>query len=127
MLPAEPAEPILDESVLAELLATTGDDAAFVRELVETYLAEAPAQLDGIAAAFRDADASALVRPAHTLKSSSATLGAARLSAVARRLEMAGRSGELDETATADLATVQDEWSAASQAFAAWLAAEPSR
>jgi two-component system, sensor histidine kinase and response regulator len=122
----QPAEPILDESVLAELLATTGDDPAFVRELVQTYLGEAPGQLDGIAAAVGGSDAAALVRPAHTLKSSSATLGAARLSAVARRLEMAGRSGALDESATADLATVQDEWRAASDALTAWLAKDPS-
>jgi HPt (histidine-containing phosphotransfer) domain-containing protein len=38
-------------------------------------------------------DAAAIVRPAHTLKSSSAALGAMRLSAIAREIETAGRDG----------------------------------
>src|SRR5574338_577980 len=86
---------LVDEAVLADLLASTGDDPAFVRELLETYLAETPDQLAAIRAAIEADDAEALVRPAHTLKSSSATLGAMRLSALARELEMAGRSGSL--------------------------------
>ena len=120
----QPVEPILDEAVLAELMTSTGNDTAFVRDLVETYLAEAPAQVEGIAAAIAAADASALVRPAHTLKSSSATMGALRLSAVARRLEMAGRSGTLDADAASDATTVRAECEAASAALTAWLARE---
>ena len=120
----QPADPILDESVLAELMDSTGNDMEFVRDLVETYLAEAPAQVEGIAVAVAGADAAALVRPAHTLKSSSATMGAMRLSAVARRLEMAGRSGELDATTAADAETVRTECEAASGALTAWMARE---
>jgi len=121
------AEPILDEAVLAELKATTGDDPAFVRELVDSYLAEAPAQIEGIAAAITGSDAAALVRPAHTLKSSSATVGAMRLATVARRLEITGRSGALGDGASADLDTLRAEWSAAAEAFQTWLAGGSSR
>ena len=39
-------------------------------------------------------DAAAIVRPAHTLKSSSAALGALRLAQIAREIEMAGRAGD---------------------------------
>ena len=120
----QPAEPILDETVLAELMASTGNDLAFVRDLVETYLAEAPAQVEGIAIALAGADAAALVRPAHTLKSSSATMGAVRLSAIARRLEIAGRSGALDASTQADAVTVRVECETASEALIAWLARE---
>ena len=120
-------EPILDEAVLAELRATTGDDPAFVRDLVETYLADALVQLDDIAAAVDGSDAAALVRPAHTLKSSSATVGAMRLASVARRLEMSGRSGALGDGANADLESARGEWSSASEAFTAWLAKDSSR
>jgi HPt (histidine-containing phosphotransfer) domain-containing protein len=125
--PVQAPEPILDEAVLAELKATTGDDPAFVRELVDSYLAEAPAQSEGIAAAISGSDAAALVRPAHTLKSSSATVGAMRLATVARRLEITGRSGALDDGASADLDTLRVEWSAAVEAFQTWLAGNPSR
>ena len=71
--------PALDEAVLNELKETTGDDPAFVRDLIETYLADAPVQLEGIEEAVAANDAEALIRPAHTLKSSSATVAAMQL------------------------------------------------
>jgi HPt (histidine-containing phosphotransfer) domain-containing protein len=123
----DPYVPVLDESVLTELMTTTGDDAGFVRELVETYLADVPVQLDGIAEAVTGDDAATLVRPAHTLKSSSATVGAMRLSAVARELEMAGRAGTLDPSAHAQLETARGEWQAASEALKTWLAKGKNR
>lgn len=117
----EPEVPILDERVLTEVMETTGDDIGFVRELVETYLADTPAQLEAMTAAVEADDAAALVRPAHTLKSSSATVGAMRLSSMARELEMAGRSGTLGLAAHAGLDAARAEWQAAADAFAAWL------
>ena len=50
-----------------------------------------------VAAARARGDAAAIVRPAHTLKSSSASLGAMRLSAICREIEEAGARG-LDRT-----------------------------
>ena len=113
--------PIVDERVLNEVKESTGDDIGFVRELVETYLADAPAQLDAMTAAIEADDAEALVRPSHTLKSSSATVGAMRLSSVARELEMAGRTGALEPSVPDRLEAARTEWEAAADAFAAWL------
>ena len=113
--------PIVDERILDEMVETTGGDIGFVRELVETYLADAPEQLDAINAAVQADDAAALVRPAHTLKSSSATVGAMRLSSVARELEMAGRTGTLEPPVAGRVDAARAEWTAASQAFATWL------
>jgi two-component system, sensor histidine kinase and response regulator len=113
--------PVLDESVLDELLESTGDDRAFVEELVSTYLADAATQVADIRTAVESDDAAALVRPAHTLKSSSATVGAARLAAVARELEMAGRSGHLDGATRSSVERVQAEWRAATGQLEAWL------
>jgi HPt (histidine-containing phosphotransfer) domain-containing protein len=119
----QPADaPLLDESVLAELLASTGDDIAFVRDLVDTYLSETPEQLDSIRGAVVAGDAAALIRPAHTLKSSSATLGAMRLSAAGRELEMMGRSGIIDSEAQPALDAANAAWQATSDAVQAWLA-----
>ena len=119
----EPAPdlPVLDPAALAELSASTGDDTAFVVELVETYLSDATGLLDAIGAAIAAGDADALVRPAHTLKSSSATVGARRLAETSRRLEFAGRSGALDDAAGADGAAVVADWEAARAALEAWL------
>jgi HPt (histidine-containing phosphotransfer) domain-containing protein len=121
VLPAD--APILDEAVLAELLASTGDDVTFVRDLLGTYLAETPEQLDAIGSAIEADDAGALVRPAHTLKSSSATLGAMRLSGLGRELEMMGRSNALDTTAQAANNAANQAWQATSDAIQTWLAA----
>jgi HPt (histidine-containing phosphotransfer) domain-containing protein len=116
--------PVLDASVLAELKATTGDDPAFVRDLVETYLADVPVQLDGIESAIAASDADALIRPAHTLKSSSATLGAMRLADISRALEMTGRSGALGASADDNAKAARAEWQSVEAAFSAWMAGE---
>ena len=117
----EPDPPIVDERVLAEVMAATGDDIGFVRELLETYLADTPAQLDAMTAAVDADDAAALVRPAHTLKSSSASIGAMRLSSRARELELAGRSGQLGPSDRAGLEAARTEYLAAADALNAWL------
>ena len=111
--------PVLDEAVLAELTSSVQDDRPFVVELVNAYLADGPAQVDAIEAAVAANDAAALVRPAHTLKSSSATVGAQRLAAASRELEMVGRSGSVD---SASAASLRADWEAAVAALQAWVA-----
>ncbi|HEY7525673.1 MAG TPA: Hpt domain-containing protein [Candidatus Limnocylindria bacterium] len=116
-----PDLPLVDEGVLADLLASTGDDPAFIRELLETYLAETPEQMAAMTAAVDANDADALVRPAHTLKSSSATLGAMRLSALARELEMAGRSGSLAPSVRGLLDAATEAWAGTGEGLEAWF------
>ena len=120
--PGQP--PVLDEAILAELSASVQEDRAFVVELINAYLADGPAHVDAIEAAIAADDAAALVRPAHTLKSSSATVGAQRLAAASRELEMAGRSGSIG---AALAATLRADWDAAVAALGAWLAREGAR
>jgi histidine phosphotransfer protein HptB len=118
----EPDLSILDDSTLAELLASVDGDTEFVVQLIETYLADAPQQLSAIDAAAASGDAAALVRPAHTLKSSSATVGAQRLAGLSRRLETAGRSGTLaGESTRDDLAALPAEWTATADALGRWV------
>jgi HPt (histidine-containing phosphotransfer) domain-containing protein len=122
----EPDALVLDERILAELTASTGDDIGFVRELIETYLADTPTQFVAMTVAVEAEDAAALVRPAHTLKSSSATVGAMRLSSLARDLEMAGRGGSLDATARTGLEAARAEWQAAGDALSEYLQGNPA-
>jgi len=89
--------PVLDEAVLAELRESTGDDDEFLRDLGEAYVSEGRGHLDAILAAAAAGDPAAMVRPAHTMKSTSASLGAMRLSAISRRLEEAGREGRVGD------------------------------
>jgi len=110
----------LDASVLAALSDSVGGDVAFVADLVETYLADGAVQLAAIDDAVRSSEAEALVRPAHTLKSSSRTVGANRLGELSRQIEMHGRSGSTTEAGEL-AAEARTEWTDVEAALRAWL------
>ena len=110
--------PVLDQAVLDELREATGGDEAFIVELVETYIAEGAVNLEGMVAAAEAGDAAAIVRPAHTLKSSSASLGAMRLSAMCRTIEEAGRETRSEGLADA-VEQARTAWQETLAAFAA--------
>jgi HPt (histidine-containing phosphotransfer) domain-containing protein len=93
--PAAAPDGPIDAPTIDRLLESVGGDEAFLDELAETYLADAPVHLAAIRRALDAASAEDLVRPAHTLKSSSATVGALVLSGYARELELDGRGGSL--------------------------------
>ena len=112
----------LDTMVLDELRDSVDGDRAFVVELIEAYLADAPVHIAAIDSAAASGDAATLVRPAHTLKSSSATLGLQRLAAAARELEMAGKSGALEPGTSEQLVALHEDWDAASRALRTWAA-----
>lgn len=115
--------PIFDVSVIDELCSSVGGDRAFVVELIETYLADGAVQLDEIEAMVAAGDAAGVVRPAHTLKSSSATLGVLRLASVAAALERAGRSGSLDsEPGDAQISALRHDWQRSADALRSWVA-----
>ena len=67
--------------------------ADFLVELIDVYLADTPNRLALLRQAIEGGDAETCVREAHTLKSSSANLGALELSASAKEMEAAGRAG----------------------------------
>ena len=91
-------EPI-DWATYDALLKMTGDDHEFVDDLIDTYLSDAVDQLAALDAAIGAADATALTRPAHSLKSSSVNVGALDLGRVGRELEEQGRAGQLEGAA----------------------------
>ncbi len=89
--PATPpaAAPVFDGQAL-ERLAALGEPG-FVREIVQVFLAEAPARLEAARGALERGDLSALERLAHSLKSSAATLGGLRLASTCEALERVAR------------------------------------
>lgn len=118
----QPDPAILDETVLEQLLDSVEGDRAFVKDLVGAYLSDGEGHVDAARRAIAAEDADALVRPAHTLKSSSATVGAMQLSATSRELEMAGRSGSIDAAVAALADRLDSEWKATTEAIRAWMA-----
>jgi histidine phosphotransfer protein HptB len=82
------SEKIIDLATFAELQAAAGED--FVKELIDTFLEEAPAMLAALRSAFAAGNADAFRRAAHSLKSNLNTFGALALAAKARDLELKG-------------------------------------
>ncbi len=91
-------------------------------ELVEIYRADVPSLIDAMRDAITSGDATALRQAAHTLKGSSANLGAEGLAEIAGRLELIGRAGGTAGT-TALLAHFEAEYERVCAAFDALLAA----
>ena len=80
--------PTIDIATFDELKVTAGAD--FVRELVETFLVEAPTMLADLRSSFAGNEAERFRRAAHSLKSNSNTFGATGLAALAKQLELGG-------------------------------------
>ncbi len=87
-----PTEPLLDETILAELRDMPPTDGVnIVRELVDLFLESAPLAIGQIKASLDDK--SKLAFHAHALKSMSLNLGARRMVDIAQRLEALAHSG----------------------------------
>ena len=97
----------IDPVAFAELQASAGAD--FVRELIDTFLEEAPPMLDELREALAGARAEPFRRAAHSLKSNASTFGAATLAAMARDLELQG----LEAATPAALAALAQQYDAA--------------
>jgi CheY-like chemotaxis protein len=66
----------------------------FLAKLTQAYIKDLPARLEEIRSALTAGDATALRVAAHTLKGSSANIGALRLQKAARMMEDLGKSGD---------------------------------
>ena len=89
----------IDRETYDRLLEVTGGDLEFLDELVDTYLSDSDEQLAAMRSAAAIDDPETLLRPAHTLKSSSANVGALSLAEQCRSLEMDARAGSVPEMA----------------------------
>jgi CheY-like chemotaxis protein len=94
---AEAAAPrTIDDEVLEELRAVLGGE---LDRLIRVFLDDAPRHIAALEEAALAPDLEALREHAHSLKSSSANLGAMQLSTAAKRVELGARTGTLDRPA----------------------------
>lgn len=111
-------QPVLDRDVLDELHAVIGDAAI---QIVSVFLDDAPAMVQQLQQAAQSRDEPRLQAVAHSLKSSSANVGALSLSAVAQRIEREARGGSLQRPAVA-VALLVAEFARARVALTGYLA-----
>ena len=112
----------LDPAAMARLLEITGDDAAFVDELVDAFIAAAATLVVALRGAPAAGDAAPAVRPAHSLKSNSMNVGATVLAELTGAIEMDGRAGAIPDLA-ARAAAVETEFAGVREALLAERAA----
>lgn len=118
-LPQVPdGEGVVDETILQDLVDIMGDEFL---ELLEVYLEDSPKAVASLEQAASNNDLRALVAPAHSLKSTSANLGATRLSELAKALEHGARTGHLTGSMVDMVAHLKAEHIAASRKLRAHL------
>ena len=92
--PAKTEQAILDYQVLSSLRRLAGAKAkTFLAEIISQYLEDSPQKLQESQQAINNNDAQALRQAAHSLRSSSANLGAITIAALCKQLENLARSG----------------------------------
>jgi PAS domain S-box-containing protein len=84
----------LDAAALQNLRELGGDD--FLVEVVDAFLADAPALIATLRSSFDQLDVDQLRRAAHTLKSNGATLGAGDFADLCRTVEQHAKDGRLE-------------------------------
>jgi signal transduction histidine kinase/CheY-like chemotaxis protein/HPt (histidine-containing phosphotransfer) domain-containing protein len=91
----------LDRKVLAGLRALGGGDNDFVFEMIDLFIEQSPRNLEVMRAALDVGDLPAIAKAAHNMKSSSAYLGARRLSELCAQLETKANAREANFVARA--------------------------
>jgi signal transduction histidine kinase/DNA-binding response OmpR family regulator/HPt (histidine-containing phosphotransfer) domain-containing protein len=115
--PPEPTTPVLDLGILDELRSMLGSE---VDRLIEVFLDDTPRLISALETAAIGPDYDMLRNAAHTLKSSSANLGAVALSNAAKKVEHGARSRSLERPAVA-VALISNEFARTRQALRATM------
>ena len=109
------AQPIDKQTIEALRELDPHGGIGLARELIGTFLQSADASMQRVVRAVTEHDAASLAQAAHALKSSTANVGALRLSECFRELERIGREGRVAEAAGAlDCANAEFERAIAS-------------
>ncbi len=118
-----PSFPVLDQTMLEELREIAGDETA---RIITVFLEDAPRLISTLEKAAAVPDLDAMRDAAHTLKSSSANVGAMALSAAAKRVELGARARKLERPAVA-VALVIAEYARARMALQGYAAQQLGR
>ncbi len=118
---SEASEISLEAAALQNLRDLGGAD--FIAEVVDVFLADAPALIASLRSSLERQDTEELRRAAHTLKSNGSTLGAATFAELCRTVEQHAKHGRLDGVSQL-LDQIEQEYGTLQQALAS-LQSEP--
>lgn len=90
---------VIDRSVLRNLEESLGGESvhSLIQELIEIYLTDSPKMIADMYTAMESHDEETCIRLAHTLKSSSAQMGAKKLHTLCKELESSFRGGDIKQ------------------------------
>lgn len=90
--------PAIDPEAINNLRELSPDDDAFIIEIIDIFLEDTPRRIAELETALANQDAAVFERAAHSIKGSSANLGANSLRGVAEKLEHHSRTEGLAGT-----------------------------
>ncbi len=123
-VPRNRAADVLDRKALDRVLAIGGDQGpAVLAKLIGIFVEQSPSELNSLAAALRSGDIETATRIAHTLKSTTATLGATELAAALGQMEASLRTAADAERVLAQLPEIERHHAAAIEALSGELEA----
>lgn len=89
------AEPALDPEAIAALNSVSPDDGgAFLRELIDIFLADTPQRFNEIHVSLAQRDAPTLMRAAHSIKGAAGNFGARDLARQAQQIETYAKTAD---------------------------------
>ena len=92
--------PVIDPQALENLRALSPDDNdEFIREIFAIFIEDTPKRIEELDQSLAAKDSSKFVRAAHSIKGSSANLGALALKIASERLENQSRKTGLEDVA----------------------------
>jgi len=109
---------VIDRAAFDALLDQVGGDQEFLDELLATYFEDSPKLLDTLHTSLATGNAAEFRRAAHSLKSTSAGMGATALAVMCKELEDMGKAGAFDG-AEARLDRTEEEYARVRVALAA--------
>jgi two-component system sensor histidine kinase/response regulator len=131
--PPEPAGAAQDRSLPVDQAVLDGIRAldnnggkGLLGKVLSLYLSDSPKLVEGILCAAEKGERESLRRAAHTLKSSSANVGATGLSDLCRKVEQMAREGEMPACGDPVLASLEGEYRLVREALSTILSGIPS-
>jgi HPt (histidine-containing phosphotransfer) domain-containing protein len=95
-----PEIPSIDLEAISNLKELNpGDDGEFLREIVSIYIEDTPKRIADLKSCLASGDVKTFTRAAHTIKGSSANVGAQILRSLGERMELISRTDGLGAVA----------------------------